>query len=1289
MEKNDNQMIRLLRKYVKEWYIHKDAVPKILGICEKNEDKHEVKLLTVCTGSAVYFYYQRGEGPSRFNEDNFDVLRSKHDRYFEIHRYFKNSVCVLAKKNVHSEKARLYYFKRNTDTAYPSSHDRWNIFVSDEKVKNYFGFREYAVYSSPYGSKSQKMMGWKKDSKMPHHVIPAGKLFRLVTYTSEYLLQTSNQKNLTPYFLNDFKKSTPFLDDIKHYEIKKIGCGKKFSIILTKCGRVYSYGGFKNGQLGIEHFYYGPNFLPSQFKFRIPHSKVKKPQLIHFGTPISDIAVGNKHGIAYSEEKQCIFVWGSNEYGQLGITKDTFFSVKEKEKETYVEDLLESFEKSDKQAFDQYDTQLFYEFGNAFYDPYDKKYHNFCLKPYQILCIEKKHLKCIGAFGNNSYFVTTTGSIYIAGEKCGIEGFQRVHKEGMSPISTNTRRYFEESLSLLLSVEKLSLEDDTTSQIMEMYYKEYIQARDVYFRKYFNEDTEADPTKYDVSFLDKLKDVLQQHANHDLMTFEKLNDRLTFLWTSYSNLYMYCLEFHQNGYDIFNNLIEEMSELKGIEFDFIDNTIPKNTLGELRHDHIAKIKGILVDLCCSLVKIDYIEVLQTSRMFLKEGKQLLHDVIDICFSKINHFFLRQQSDMYAMLNRLFDESTLDKLPSQITKKMMFSKEAIKEEVTIQCLADFEHEDKTESFHNMGYIESEINRNAYKSKVLFCIRDYATQYLKVLKSSIYHLHPRCITQYETDMQNHFELIQKKVTNAFDENNEEHADDHFWKNMGIYYMSLVFGKNSIFQIKKIANISSILDKKIMASPKKNNKKYREVYFFKNDEDSLLCAIQMKVLSDEEYKTSLNYLGNLSIVNSLFVLKPIDAYHIYEENRTSEILSLHRYLETSLDDTLRHRKLTMDEFLLIVMQMIDAFCELSKRDILIKDYFKVSIYSLDNPVDASFCDEKQKTLRFFPIKICPSLEDSCASKESLIDDSMYLASKESLIEFLKMLFLDYVMKSSSDIIDFLDLFTSFSTHQCILHLLFLKEARFFSNVVVDGEAIKEFFGLYHLNAQTPFLSLMNQYYDGLNKDVLFNTVLKLSPPHYWTLNFFEKDYATVNVFTEIRELFNENLNWVHVIERIEHRQLWLSYVNRRNKLVESAKSFCPLTLESDNMKELGKDLKQTINEKYVFFYCTNEPQNISKVGFKNHFVTSPYCGHALEFHDELDFYLMKHLKVQKVYVCRVILGNDYLDLTTTTPSSINKEFGAVIAPLRNSFGSGRIIHLMDNFRVYPEYECILNIT
>lgn len=99
--------------------------------------------------------------------------------------------------------------------------------------------------------------------------------------------------------------------------IMGVACGGWHSLVVSGCGDMYSWGWNQDGQLGHSH----------------THSMIATPILVE-GIPeeteIIKVSCGSRHSSGLSKDGLC-FVWGWNEYGQLGGREETSAGEERKE----------------------------------------------------------------------------------------------------------------------------------------------------------------------------------------------------------------------------------------------------------------------------------------------------------------------------------------------------------------------------------------------------------------------------------------------------------------------------------------------------------------------------------------------------------------------------------------------------------------------------------------------------------------------------------------------------------------------------------------------------------------------------------------------------------------------------------------------------------------------------------------------------------------------------------------------------------------------------------------------
>ena len=86
--------------------------------------------------------------------------------------------------------------------------------------------------------------------------------------------------------------------------------GEAHTLVLDREGDVYSFGWSELGQLGIKELY-GVN----QFDFKIHKVPLKES--------CCQIGAGSNSSYALTQKSNKMYVWGSNQYGQLGLGRFT------------------------------------------------------------------------------------------------------------------------------------------------------------------------------------------------------------------------------------------------------------------------------------------------------------------------------------------------------------------------------------------------------------------------------------------------------------------------------------------------------------------------------------------------------------------------------------------------------------------------------------------------------------------------------------------------------------------------------------------------------------------------------------------------------------------------------------------------------------------------------------------------------------------------------------------------------------------------------------------------------
>jgi regulator of chromosome condensation len=88
-------------------------------------------------------------------------------------------------------------------------------------------------------------------------------------------------------------RKIPFFDASLTKHITKIVCGGMHTVALSTFGKVYSWGCNDEGALGRD----GQENVPLEV-----HSSL--------AFPMTDIAAGDSHSLAYSTSLNCVYMWG-------------------------------------------------------------------------------------------------------------------------------------------------------------------------------------------------------------------------------------------------------------------------------------------------------------------------------------------------------------------------------------------------------------------------------------------------------------------------------------------------------------------------------------------------------------------------------------------------------------------------------------------------------------------------------------------------------------------------------------------------------------------------------------------------------------------------------------------------------------------------------------------------------------------------------------------------------------------------------------------------------------------
>lgn len=129
-----------------------------------------------------------------------------------------------------------------------------------------------------------------------------------VALTSWGLIYSWGENGYGQLGINSTEMHTPtpkLVKSLARKQVLQIACGSNHTLALTSDGELYSWGQNNFGQLGLGHKG-GPQKEPSHVKSLI-------------GTPLVHITAGGHHS-AILTQAGFLLMWGSNKYGQLGLT---------------------------------------------------------------------------------------------------------------------------------------------------------------------------------------------------------------------------------------------------------------------------------------------------------------------------------------------------------------------------------------------------------------------------------------------------------------------------------------------------------------------------------------------------------------------------------------------------------------------------------------------------------------------------------------------------------------------------------------------------------------------------------------------------------------------------------------------------------------------------------------------------------------------------------------------------------------------------------------------------------
>ncbi|CAM9453734.1 unnamed protein product [Sphacelaria rigidula] len=97
--------------------------------------------------------------------------------------------------------------------------------------------------------------------------------------------------------------------------VKGVSCGGGFTLAVTNGGKVFSWGSWARGRLGLGR---PPERTTGRHK-RVPRFQAKPRRIVSIGkSPVVQVAAGDWHGMALTAEGE-VYTWGHNASGQLGF----------------------------------------------------------------------------------------------------------------------------------------------------------------------------------------------------------------------------------------------------------------------------------------------------------------------------------------------------------------------------------------------------------------------------------------------------------------------------------------------------------------------------------------------------------------------------------------------------------------------------------------------------------------------------------------------------------------------------------------------------------------------------------------------------------------------------------------------------------------------------------------------------------------------------------------------------------------------------------------------------------
>jgi alpha-tubulin suppressor-like RCC1 family protein len=236
-----------------------------------------------------------------FVTNNDVIIVTKDDKVYEIKRYGKNSLIAFSDNNSRIESliVKELCFKKVVDFANGDMHyvalteDGYIYCWGDNRCGQLGNGRRVGNKKPELNENLRNLFITDVKCGSNHSVI--------LTKTGEVYSWGFNKSGLTGYLSGGDYQITPIkINGFDGKKIKAISCGYWHSLALTECGRVYSWGNNKWGQLGIKKC----------------DSSVKA-KMVDISNGVVKISCGRFHSLLLTNDGQ-IYAFGRNNFGQLG-----------------------------------------------------------------------------------------------------------------------------------------------------------------------------------------------------------------------------------------------------------------------------------------------------------------------------------------------------------------------------------------------------------------------------------------------------------------------------------------------------------------------------------------------------------------------------------------------------------------------------------------------------------------------------------------------------------------------------------------------------------------------------------------------------------------------------------------------------------------------------------------------------------------------------------------------------------------------------------------------------------